>query len=160
MKKTFFIPALILLLMCVYALSGCSGKGKTVIDLELFTVNAIGVYDNMVVYVSFVNVGSNNNLTIITERFPSKSSAYLVGKFQRDVVFRVKRLNVVDGFHFSFTLLGRRLVKFISRKLFIHHLHSKVGALRLGNAIHRVGENQTVRFLGCRSSCARLCCEY
>ena len=33
MKKTFFIPALILLLMCVYALSGCSGKGKTVIDL-------------------------------------------------------------------------------------------------------------------------------
>ena len=51
---------------------------RFLVGIEFLAVNAVGIYDDVVVYVSLVNVGRNNDLTIITERFSCKCSAYLV----------------------------------------------------------------------------------
>ena len=55
---------------------------RFLVGIELLAVNAVGVYDDMVVQMTFINVSCDYDLTIIAERFSSEGSANLVCEFR------------------------------------------------------------------------------
>lgn len=71
-------------------------------------------------------MSGNNYLTIIPESFSCKSLCDSVSQFGRNVVLRIKRLNIVNGFHSSFSFSWYELVKTFAAELFIYQFHIHV----------------------------------
>ncbi len=87
------------------------------------SVNAVGIYDEMIMQMSLVKVSGNNYLTIITESFSCKSFCNSVSQFGRNIVLRVKRLNIVNGFNAALAFRRHGGVKFFPRIMFKNGFH-------------------------------------
>ena len=87
------------------------------------SVNAVSIYYEMIMQMSPVKVSGNNYLTIITEGFSRKGFCDSVSQFGRNIVLRVKRLNIVNGFNAALALQRHGGVKFFPRIMFKNSFH-------------------------------------
>ena len=103
--------------------------------VEFMSVNAVSIYYEMIMQMSLIKVSGNNYLTIITEGFSCKGFCDSVSQFGRNIVLRVKRLNIMNGFNSSFSFIRHRLIETLAAELFIYHFHIHVSVFSIAHTI-------------------------
>ena len=97
---------------------------------------------------TFINVGSDDRLRIVTKSVTDKCFRNLVGELGRDVVVRRKTLYVVNYLDRSIPDKRRRAVEMVSCKLLVDRCHLRVGKVGLGHAVYRSRPKKVVGLVG------------
>ena len=97
---------------------------------------------------TFINVGSDDRLRVVTESVAYKSLGYPVGEFRRYVVIGRKTLYVVNYLDRSIPDKRRRAVEIVSRELLVNRSHLRVGKVGLGHAVDGGRPKKVVSLVG------------
>ena len=118
------------------------------VSIILLPRQRVRIHHDMRMDMTFINVGSDDRLRIVTKVLSYKSLGYLVSLFGRDVVVGRKTLYVVNDLDRSVADKRQRAVEMVSGELLVNRCHLRVGEVGLGHAVDGGRPKKVVGLVG------------